>query len=570
MTALTLYGSNVASTTLTSACKLSTTTGGTETTVTTTGPASGNGYVEFLSQGGTATLNASIPAPTGKGWLYDSTALEGQTIAAGNWSASFGAQDNAGSGPVQSYTLGLFKRSSGGTYTSIGNLTIGSTTIATTRTTYNYSASGLSSMAFGVGDKLYIHQFIQATGWASDPIVNYVSNSATAGVANDLQINTPGYSPTATTNTEAVTETYSGSELVTTTLFTLNSDSVTETYSGSETVVMVNNNLSNGAVTETYSGSEVVVIATTNLSSPSAQMTRQDMDFEYNHIKVCPPPVGTALKILASVYYGSPSNSQTINGELDALLPPETISQLHVMKTRNDVLTFIRSYSYLSQVLADTPQWYFRMGVSSGATLSDISGRGYSAALNGGFTLSQAGALAVSTDTAISFNGSTGYASLSSLILPCVTAFTVECWFKVASTSNLSNTPRLISQDNAASNLKGFDFGVFPAGTTGAFFNVAVNGANKQAASSTVFSANTWYHMVAVFDGSFARLYTNGAQTASIAASGSMSISSNPLFLAALTGPANYLNGSLDECAGYGYALTADRIKAHYNAGINP
>lgn len=570
MTALTLYGSNVASSTLGTACKLATTTGGTETSVTTTGPASGTGYVEIFSQTGTASLNASLPAPDGKGWLFDATTLEGQTITAGNWSASFGAQDNAGTGPVQGFTIRFYKRSSGGTYTSIGSLSIGSTTITTTRTTYNFSASSLSSMAFSTGDKLYVDLFIQASGWGSDPIVNYVSNSATAGVANDLQINTPGYSATATTNTETVTETYSGSELVTTTLFTLNSDAVTETYSGSETVVTVNNNLSNGTVTETYSGSEVVTAVTTNLSPPSAQMTRQDMDFEYNHIKVCPPPVGTALKILASVYYGSPTNSQTINGELDALLQPESIAQLHVMKTRSDVLSFIRSYSYLSQVLADTPQWYFRMGIASGSTLTDISGRGYSAALNGGFTLSQAGALAVSTDTAIAFNGSTGYASLSSLILPCVTAFSVECWFKVASTSNLSNTPRLISQDNAASNLKGFDFGVFPSGTTGAFFNVAVNGVNKQAASSTVFNANTWYHMAAVFDGSTAKIYTNGVQTASIAASGSMSISSNSILLAALTGPANYLNGFLDECAGYGYALSPDRIKAHYNAGINP
>lgn len=570
MTALTLYGSNVASTTLTSACKLADTTGGTETNVTTTGPASGSGYVEIFAQAATASINASLPAPDGKGFLYDSVNLENCTISTGNWSASIAVKDTAGSGPVQSFTLRFYKRSSGGTYTSIGSLVLSSQTINTTRTVYNFSASSLSSMSFSTGDKLYVDLWIQATGWGSDPIVNYVSNSATAGVANDLQITTPGYTSNSVTNTESVTETYSGSEAVTTTLFTLNSDAVTETYSGSEIVVMVNNNLSNGVVTETYSGSEIVVIATTNLSSPSAQMTRQDMDFEYNHIKVCPPPVGTALKVLASVYYGSPNNSQTINGELDALLPPETISQLHVMKTRNDVLTFIRSYSYLSQVLADTPQWYFRMAITSGSTLSDISGRGYSASLNGTYTLAQAGALAVSTDTAISFNGTSGYASLSSLILPCVTAFTVECWFKVASTSNLSNTPRLISQDNAASNLKGFDFGVFPAGTTGAFFNVAVGGVNKQAASSTVFSANTWYHMVAVFDGSFARLYTNGVQTASIAASGTMTISSNPILLAALTGPANFLNGFLDECAGYGYALTADRIKAHYQAGINP
>lgn len=567
MTALTLYGSNVASTTLTSACKLSTTTGGTETTVTTTGPASGNGYVEILSQAATASLNASIPSPDGKGWLFDVTTLENCTISAGNWSASFGCQDSAGSGPVQSFTIRFYKRSSGGTYTSIGSLTLSSQTINTTRTTYTFSASSLSSMSFSVGDKLYVDLFIQATGWSSDPIVNYVSNSATQGVANDLQITTPGYTANATTNTESVTETYSGSELVTTTLFTLNSETVTETDAGSETVTSSLFVLNSASVTETYSGSEVVVISTTNLSSPSAQMTRQDMDFESNHIAVCPPPVGTALKVLARVYYGSPSNSQTINGELDALFPFETISQLHTMKTRNDVLSFIRSYSYLSQVLADTPQWYFRMGISSGTTLSDISGRGYSATLNGGFTLAQPGALAVSTDTAISFNGSTGYASLSNLILPCVTSFTFECWVKF---NAVSNYPILIGQDDAQHNLKGFNFGLFSTVEQGFYCNVAVNGVWKQATNNAALSAGTWYHLVAVFNGTSILLYKNGVQVGSIAASGSMTPSSNPIYLASCPTPTDYLNGTLDECAGYGYALSAARILAHYNAGINP
>lgn len=567
MTSLTLYGSNVASTTLTSACKLADTTGGTETNVTTTGPSSGNGYVEIFSQAATASLNASLPSPDGKGWLYDNTNLENQTISAGNWSASIAVKDTAGSGPVQSFVIRFYKRSSGGTYTSIGSLTLSSQTINTTRTVYNFSASSLSSMSFSTGDKLYVDLFIQATGWSSDPIVNYVSNSATQGVANDLQITTPGYTANATTNTESVTETYSGSELVTTTLFTLNSETVTETDAGSETVTSSLFVLNSASVTETYSGSEVVVISTTNLSSPSAQMTRQDMDFESNHIAVCPPPVGTALKVLARVYYGSPSNSQTINGELDALLPHETISQLHVMKTRNDVLTFIRSYSYLSQVLADTPQWYFRMGISSGSTLTDISGRGYSAALNGGFTLSQAGALAVSTDTAISFNGSTGYASLSNLILPCVTSFTFECWVKF---NAVSNYPILIGQDDAQHNLKGFNFGLFSTVEQGFYCNVAVNGVWKQATNNAALSAGTWYHLATVFNGSTILLYKNGVQVGSIAASGSMTPSSNPIYLASCPTPTDYLNGTLDECAGYGYALTASRILAHYQAGIAP
>ena len=126
------YGSDVASGTLSTADLLSTTTGGTEVTKTTTGPASGNGYVEVLSQGGSGTLNASLPSsPSGNGWISDAS-LEGKTILSGNWSANVALADTAGSGPIDSLVIRFWKRSSGGSYTSIGSLTISSTTINTT------------------------------------------------------------------------------------------------------------------------------------------------------------------------------------------------------------------------------------------------------------------------------------------------------------------------------------------------------------------------------------------------------------------------------------------------------
>ena len=194
MTALTLYGSSVASTTLATAAQLVSAIGGTETFVTTTGPASGNGYAEIRGLAGSSPLNVSIPAPSGNGFLWDTTILEGQVIAAGNWTGIIGLADAAGSGPTLSFTLRFFKRSSGGIYTLIGSIALGASTIGRTRTTYTLSGAALGSMAFTTGDKLYLDEWMQANGWGSDPIENFVANSASAGVANDLQIVTPGYS----------------------------------------------------------------------------------------------------------------------------------------------------------------------------------------------------------------------------------------------------------------------------------------------------------------------------------------------------------------------------------------
>ena len=199
MTALTLYGSSVASTTLSTAAQLSSATGGTETSVTTTGPASGSGYVEIRGSTGSSAVNASIPSPSGNGFLWDVTTLEGQTITAGSWTAAVGILDTKGSGPFSSLTLRFYKRSSAGVYTLIGSIAMGSGTISTTRTTFSLSGSALGSMAFGTGDKLYADLWLQANGWGSDPIKNFVTTSATQGLANDLQITTPGYTPSSTT-----------------------------------------------------------------------------------------------------------------------------------------------------------------------------------------------------------------------------------------------------------------------------------------------------------------------------------------------------------------------------------
>ena len=207
MTALTLYGSSVASTTLSTADQLSTTTGGTETSKTTTAPNdSSQNWMELLSQGGSGTDSASQGSPSGKGYLYESTALEGQRIATGNWSAVVRMNDTAGFTAI-TFNIRFYKRSSGGTYTSIGSLTLASQSMSSTTTTYTFSASSLSQMDFATGDKLYVDFWMHpVTGhWTGDPIVNFVSNSASAGIANDFQITTPGYSPTPVTNSRTIT-----------------------------------------------------------------------------------------------------------------------------------------------------------------------------------------------------------------------------------------------------------------------------------------------------------------------------------------------------------------------------
>src|SRR2546423_6752114 len=120
---------------------MATASGGTETSKVSNYGGTGN-FGEVYSQG-TASVNAvtAIPAPTGHGWIYFPGA---GTYATGNWTlvltyAAFA--NNQGN-----QTFRVYKRSSGGTYTSIGTIVF--TATATAKTTYSPAAVSMSTVTF--------------------------------------------------------------------------------------------------------------------------------------------------------------------------------------------------------------------------------------------------------------------------------------------------------------------------------------------------------------------------------------------------------------------------------------
>lgn len=131
---------------------------------------SGNGsYAEMYSQGnapysiGAPTYN-SLQPPTGHGFLYDTTALEGLEFVAGTFtpSISFILQTNSIS--CTAIVRG-YKRSSGGVYTQIfvaqaPFLSSNTGTIIASGWSGNTIASPVS---FGTGDKFYADVYIRCT-----------------------------------------------------------------------------------------------------------------------------------------------------------------------------------------------------------------------------------------------------------------------------------------------------------------------------------------------------------------------------------------------------------------------
>ncbi len=185
-----IYGSSVANGTLTNACNMSSTTGGTETSKAMTYTGS-NTYAEIWSQGGSTTGFSSIQAPTGHGWVFTPGA---GSFATGNWSGSITL--NCAFVPVD-ITLRFYKYT--GSYTSIGSI-VKSSGFSAAKTTYSFTATSMSSVSFGASDMVYVDLWwhdnsSQING--DNPTV-YESNSGTAGVASDMQITTSTFTPSGT------------------------------------------------------------------------------------------------------------------------------------------------------------------------------------------------------------------------------------------------------------------------------------------------------------------------------------------------------------------------------------
>jgi hypothetical protein len=224
--------------------------------------------------------------------------------------------------------------------------------------------------------------------------------------------------------------------------------------------------------------------------------------------------------------------------------------------------------SYSSEVLADSPLGYWRLGDTSGTTMTDSSGN----ARNGTYVEPSLNANSlIVTDTAnkaatFGVVGSTWrYGRVTDAAWVDQSSFTVECWFKV---TTLDSYQGLFTRDGTPGN-RGWNLYLL----SGRLHLFDAAGSGGIITGSTLVSINTTYHAVLTSDGTTVKLYLNGVQdaTGTYALTNS---SSNDLMIGASvagngspTTPALGANGVIDEAAYYGSALSATRIGDHYTAG---
>jgi hypothetical protein len=227
--------------------------------------------------------------------------------------------------------------------------------------------------------------------------------------------------------------------------------------------------------------------------------------------------------------------------------------------------------SYITEVLADSPVSYWRIddaGSESGGTAVDQQG------VNNGTYHGKvplvAGALVASgdSDDAGSWSSNVNnYISIphsSSLDLP--EALSVEAFIKPAVVSQQGSIfdRRGTSEDCFVLFLDTPESGQVNAGVVkgGVAHQIKIGGG--------ILVAGTWAHLVMTYDNVTLRLYKDGVEIGNLAVAGPIDTGANESHIGNILTEYYPFNGDIDEVAVYKTALSAERIKAHYEASLVP
>jgi hypothetical protein len=246
--------------------------------------------------------------------------------------------------------------------------------------------------------------------------------------------------------------------------------------------------------------------------------------------------------------------------------------------------------SYESEVLADAPFIYWRLGDSSGTTAVDDSGNGIDGTYYNSPTLGVAGLIAFDSDTAVNFpnSGSTDIkvdsGTWPTTDVACPSGFSLECWVNFptlgggfgeivaiygpgGATSSTSNDVEITLDYDGVNHYLGYWFQCSSWDDAQVHNYVAFSGV----------TTGTIYHIVLTFDGvDTVKFYVNGSLVESqtlVSPALPFTIFSdsngNPLTVAddGFNQGDGIADATIDEVALYNYALDAGRVTVHYGAG---
>jgi hypothetical protein len=179
--------------------------------------------------------------------------------------------------------------------------------------------------------------------------------------------------------------------------------------------------------------------------------------------------------------------------------------------------------------------------------LTDSKGTNDGAYSYGGFTLKVPGALSGDTDTAVTFDGSTGYGTIpDAAAIDVGDLFSFEAWIKRADSATTTQT-------------------VAQKGSTG--FKIGFAGNRFTLWKDGTAVAIAYHHYVVTKNAGTVKLYVDGVDVSGVVVNSTIADTTSALYLNAGNGTSEFFNGTLDEVALYNTALTATTVQQHYDFG---
>jgi hypothetical protein len=173
----------------------------------------------------------------------------------------------------------------------------------------------------------------------------------------------------------------------------------------------------------------------------------------------------------------------------------------------------------------------------------------------------------------VSFNKSVGYVNLGKVLDYTTSNFTISFWIKLNSyaTSDPSNGPIPFWKGGYTS--KGYYSQIMPGGQIAFSTNQAGSPGTAQQTYSTggAVPLGSWQHLTYVRSGSSVKIYVNGKNKTSTAAThlDPTTASANDFVIGSYSGGSIFMSGAIDEFAAWSRALTAAEVLQLYRRGGN-
>jgi fibronectin type 3 domain-containing protein len=195
----------------------------------------------------------------------------------------------------------------------------------------------------------------------------------------------------------------------------------------------------------------------------------------------------------------------------------------------------------------------------SGTTVHDLSGNG-----NNGTISNATWTTAGKYGDGLVFNGTNSMVTIpEAASLDLTTGMTLEAWVNPSASNNNWEDVVYKGNDDYFLSATSYPNGADAAGGT-------FGGADVYTADSSALPLNTWTHIAETYDGQTVRLYVNGVLASSLAQTGNIQTSTNPLQIGGDSIYGQFFKGTIDEVRVYNVALTAQQIQTDMLTSVTP